>query len=199
MIILGLTGSIGMGKSTTAEMFRKEGIPVHDADESVHALYAGEAVPLIEAEFPGTSANGIVDRRKLGEYVVGKPEAMKRLEKIVHPLVARKRDQFLRQSQEHGAVVVVLDVPLLFETGGDKYCDYVAVVTTSFEEQKKRVLSRPDMTIEKFEKILASQISDDEKRKRADFLIDTSQGMEGAREQVVSILKILRNEGVSHA
>lgn len=188
MIVLGLTGSIAMGKSTTALMFRQAGIPVHDADSAVHALYAGKAVPLIEAAFPGTTAAGVVDRQRLGEAVLGRPEALARLEAIVHPLVAEDRDAFLKRAEREGAPLVVLDVPLLFETGSERYCDYVAVVTAPAEVQRERVLSRPGMTEEKFEKLLASQMSDSEKRRRADFIIDTSRGLEAARRDVAKII-----------
>ncbi|MGB7335821.1 MAG: dephospho-CoA kinase [Salaquimonas sp.] len=199
MIILGLTGSIGMGKSTTAEMFRQEGVPVHDADASVHALYSGIAVPMIELEFPGTEVDGKVDRQKLGSYVIGHPAAMKKLEAIIHPLVAEARDLFLTEASDAGAKIAVLDVPLLFETGGEKNCDYVAVVTASAEEQRNRVLSRPDMTEEKFEKILSSQMPDAEKRSKADFIIDTSNGIEAARAQVLNILDHLTSDRFENA
>jgi len=191
MIVLGLTGSIGMGKSTTAQMFRDHGIRVHDADASVHALYSGKAAPLIEAEFPGTNMNGTVDRKKLSGYVIGNPEAMKKLEAIVHPLVAQVREDFLSKARAEEAEIVVLDIPLLFETGGENHCDYVVVVTASFEEQQRRVLSRDDMNQERFEKILASQIPDQEKRKRADFIIDTGKGLDAARDQVSKIIEHL--------
>lgn len=188
MIILGLTGSIGMGKSTTAEMFKELGVPVHDADASVHALYSGAAAPLIEAEFPGTAKDGVVDRKILGSHVIGNPQAMKKLEAIIHPMVAQLRDGFINTAKKNGKELVVLDIPLLFETGGEKNCDYVVVVSASLEEQKRRVMDRPDMTIEKFEKILSSQMPDAEKRKRADFVIDTSRGLDHARLQVKNII-----------
>lgn len=199
MIILGLTGSIGMGKSTTAQMFRDEKIPVHDADASVHELYSGAAAPLIEAVFPGTNINGTIDRKILGTYVIGKPEEMKKLENIVHPLVAAARDNFINQNHALGTKIVVMDIPLLFETGGEKYCDFVAVVTTTREEQKNRVLARLDMDEEKFEKILASQMPDADKREKADFLIDTSNGIDSARSQVQTILSKLMKSDVINA
>ena len=174
MIIIGLTGSIGMGKSTTADMFRQEGVPVHDADASVHKLYEGKAAPLIEAAFPGTTFNGKVDRRKLGKKVIGNPQAMITLEKLVHPLVAERRNDFLAKMELSGATMSVLDIPLLFETGGDQLCDVIVVVTAPPEEQKRRVLAREGMDEKKFEKILASQMPDAEKRARADFVVDTS-------------------------
>jgi dephospho-CoA kinase len=199
MIILGLTGSIGMGKSTTAQMFRDAGAPVHDADASVHALYAGKAAPLVEIAFPGTVIDGVVDRGKLGACVIGNPEAMKKLESIIHPLVAEERNAFLASAEQSGAAVVVLDIPLLYETGGEKHCDYVAVVTTSPDEQKRRVLAREGMTSEKFDKILASQVPDSIKRQRADFIIETTDGLEVARKQVMEVLQKLDKGKSDHA
>lgn len=192
MFILGLTGSIGMGKSATAKMFADEGVPVQDADAVVHALYEGEATPLIEAAFPGTTANGKVDRAKLGTQVIGHPEAIKRLEQIVHPLVAQQRDRFLAESKQTGADVAVLDIPLLYETGGDKRCDAVVVVSAPAEVQRERVLGRPGMTEERFLAILAKQMPDAEKRRRADFIVDTSRGFDDARQQVREILAQVR-------
>lgn len=192
MFILGLTGSIGMGKTATAKMFADEGVPVQDADAVVHALYEGEATPLIEAAFPGTTAGGKVDRIKLGARVIGHPEAIKRLEAIVHPLVAQKRDQFLAESAKAGADVAVLDIPLLYETGGERRCDAVAVVSAPAEVQRERVLARPGMTEERFVAILAKQIPDAEKRRRADFIVDTSRGFDAARQQVREILARVR-------
>ncbi|MFN3658676.1 MAG: dephospho-CoA kinase [Pseudolabrys sp.] len=189
MFILGLTGSVGMGKSTTAKFFAEEGVPVNDADAVVHRLYEGEATPLIEAAFPGTTANGKVDREKLGARVIGDAAAIKTLESIVHPLVARARDRFLAEAEKSGAAVAVLDIPLLFETGGDKRCDAVVVVSAPAEVQRERVLSRPGMTEQKFEVLLAKQMSDADKRARADFVVDTSRGFEAARDQVREILR----------
>lgn len=189
MFVLGLTGSIGMGKSTTAQLFAEEGVPVHDADGSVHALYEGEAVPLVEAAFPGATAGGKVDRQKLAKMVVGNPDALKRLEAIVHPLVAKARDHFLQAAKAGGSPVAVLDIPLLYETGGEKLVDAVVVVSASPEIQRQRVLERPGMTIEKFEALLAKQMPDSEKRKRADFILDSGRGIEAARDQVREILK----------
>ena len=194
MIILGLTGSIGMGKSATAAMFRNAGIPVHDADAAVHDLYSGVAVPLIETAFPGTVVNGIVDRKKLGERVIGKAEEMKRLEAIVHPLVAEVRNRFLEDAAARGAKLAVLDIPLLYETGGEKLCDYVVVVSAPEEVQRTRVLARPEMTEEKFRAILAKQVPDTEKRKRADFIVDSSQGFEVAEKQVAAIISQLTTD-----
>jgi dephospho-CoA kinase len=188
MFILGLTGSVGMGKSATAKMFADEGVPVHDADAAVHALYEGEAVAAIEAAFPGTTANGRVDRGKLGERVIGHPDEIKRLERIVHPLVARVRDAFLARAERDGAKVAVLDIPLLYETGGDARCDAVVVVSAPAEVRRERVLTRPGMTDAKLAAILAKQMPDADKRARADFVVDTSQGFDAARAQVRDIL-----------
>lgn len=188
MFILGLTGSVGMGKSATAQMFADEGVPVHDADAAVHRLYEGEAVAAIEAAFPGTTANGKVDRVRLGERVIGHPDEIRRLERIVHPLVARVRDAFLAQARRDGAGIAVLDIPLLYETGGERFCDAVVVVSAPAEVQRERVLARPGMTEAKFAAILAKQMPDAEKRARADFVVDTSQGFDAARAQVRDIL-----------
>ena len=192
MFILGLTGSIGMGKTATAKMFADEGVPVQDADAAVHALYEGEATPLIEAAFPGTTANGKVDRAILGTRVIGNPEALKRLEQIVHPLVAQQRDRFLAESRQAGADVAVLDIPLLYETGGDERCDAVVVVSAPADVQRERVLTRPGMTEDRFLAILAKQMPDAEKRDRADFIVDTSRGFDAARQQVREILAQVR-------
>jgi len=188
MFVLGLTGSLGMGKSTTAKFFAEEGVPVHDADASVHKLYEGEAVPLIEAAFPGTTANGKVDREKLAKQVLGNAAAIKRLEAIVHPLVAEVRERFLREAEQAGAEVAVLDIPLLYETGGDARCDAVVVVSAPADVQRARAFERPGMTEQKFAAILGKQMPDAEKRARADFVVDTSQGYEAAHQQVREIL-----------
>lgn len=191
MIILGLTGSIGMGKSTTAAMFRDLGVPVHDSDETVHSLYAGKAAPLIEARFPGSVVDGVVDRQRLGAAVIDRPDAMRDLEAIVHPLVRAETDAFLRRHREAGAPLVVLDIPLLFETGGEGRVDRIAVVSAPADVQRQRVLARPGMTVEKFEAILARQVPDADKRARADFIIDTGQGLEVARRSVAEIVDAL--------
>ena len=188
MLILGLTGSIGMGKSTTAKLFAEEGVPVHDADAAVHALYEGAATQLIERAFPGTTAAGKVDRQKLAARVVGNEAAMKELEAIVHPLVRQSEIRFIEQARAEARPVVVLDIPLLFETGGEKRVDKVVVVSAPAAEQRRRVLERPGMTEEKFEALLAKQVADAEKRRRADFVIDTGRGIDHAREQVRSLL-----------
>lgn len=189
MFVLGLTGSIGMGKSTTAKMFAAEGVPVQDADVVVHQLYEGEATAAIEAAFPGTTKDGHVDRVELGKRVLGDPAAIKCLEAIVHPLVAQQRDRFLAAAERSGAAVAVLDVPLLFETGGDARCDAVVVVSAPSHIQRKRALERAGMTDHKLAAIMAKQTPDAEKRRRADFIVDTSQGFEHANAQVREILK----------
>ncbi|HEY1309620.1 MAG TPA: dephospho-CoA kinase [Pseudolabrys sp.] len=191
MFILGLTGSIGMGKSTTAKMFAEEGVPVHDADAAVHKLYEGEAVTPIEAAFPGATAHGKVDREKLGQRVLGNELAMKRLEHIVHPLVRQAEERFLAEAKKKGAKVALLDIPLLYETAGDKRCDAVVVVSAPADVQRARAFERPGMTQEKFAAILAKQTPDTEKRRRADFVVDTSQGLDPARAQVRDILQAI--------
>jgi dephospho-CoA kinase len=188
MFILGLTGSLGMGKSVTARFFAEQGVPVHDADAVVHRLYQGEAAAAIEAAFPGTTAAGKVDRDKLAERVLGDSAALKRLEAIVHPLVQEAERRLLAEAEARGDKVAVLDIPLLFETGGEKRVDAVVVVSAPPEVQRSRVLERPGMTVEKLEAILAKQMPDDEKRRRADFIVDTSRGFEAARAEVRAIL-----------
>jgi dephospho-CoA kinase len=188
MIILGLTGSIGMGKSTTAKLFAEAGVPVYDADATVHRLYEGAAVPAIEAAFPGTTADGKVDRNKLSAQVVHDPSAMRRLEAIVHPMLGASRQKFLDDAERSGAPVAVVDVPLLYETGGEKRVDAVVVVTTTPEIQRQRILARDNMTGEKLDAILARQLPDAEKRKRADFVVDTSHGLDPVRARIRDIL-----------
>lgn len=188
--VLGLTGSIGMGKSATADLFRRLGVPVHDADATVHRLYRGRAAPLIEKTFPGTVADGAVDRAKLGAAVLNNPARMKELEAIVHPLVREEEESFLARVSAL-APIAVLDIPLLFETGGETRCDAALVVTAPSEVQRARVLARPGMTAEKFSAILAKQMPDAEKRRRAHFLVDTSRGFSSAEAQVRSILACL--------
>ncbi len=189
MIVLGLTGSIGMGKTTTAAMFRDLGIPVHDADAVVHELYAGPASADIEAAFPGTTKDGKVDRSLLAARVLDDNEALKRLEAIVHPMVRERDEEFRARAHAAGARLAIVDVPLLFETGGDKRVDGVIVVTTSEAEQRRRVLAREGMSEEKFRAILASQMPDTQKRERADFIVDTSDGLDSARRQVADIVE----------
>jgi dephospho-CoA kinase len=188
MIVLGLTGSIGMGKSTTAKLFAEAGVPVYDADATVHKIYEGEAAPAIEAAFPGTTVNGKVDRAKLSAKVVHDPAAIRQLEQIVHPMLRAYHQKFLDDAERSGAPVAVVDVPLLFETGGEKRVDAVVVVTTSPENQRQRILSRGTMTSEALDAILARQMPDEEKRKRADFVVDTSHGLDPVRERIRDIL-----------
>jgi dephospho-CoA kinase len=188
MIILGLTGSIGMGKSTTAKLFAEAGVPVYDADATVHRLYEGEAVPAIEAAFPGTTVDGKVDRTRLSAQVVHDAAAIKRLEQIVHPMLGASRQKFLDDAEQSGAPVAVVDVPLLFETGGEKRVDAVVVVTTTPEIQRQRILARDNMTPEKLDAILARQLPDAEKRQRADFVVDTSHGLDPVRARIRDIL-----------
>ena len=188
MRVLGLTGSIGMGKSTTAKLFAEAGVPVYDADATVHRLYEGEAAPAIEAAFPGTTADGKVDRVRLSARVVNDPAAMKQLEAIVHPMLGASRQRFFANAEASGAPVVVVDVPLLFETGGETRVDAVVVVTTSAELQRERVLARGTMDDEKFNSILDRQMPDAEKRERADFVVDTSHGLVPVRAQIRDIL-----------
>ena len=192
MLVLGLTGSIGMGKTTTARFFADEGVPVLDADAVVHQLYDGEAVAAIEKAFPGTSRDGRIDREELSRRVVGSPEALKQLEAIVHPLVGAAQARFLADAERSGAPVAVLDVPLLFETGGDRRVDAVVVVSAPADLQRARTLDRAGMTAEKFEALLQKQMRDDEKRRRADFVVDTSQSFDSARAQVRAILASVR-------
>jgi dephospho-CoA kinase len=187
--VLCLTGSLGMGKSTAAKFFADEGVPVHDSDAVVHALYESEAVPAIEAAFPGTTSAGKVDRGKLAALVVGDQAALARLEAIVHPLVGQARDKFLTEAEARGAPVVLLDIPLLFEIGHECNCDAVVVVSAPADVQRARALERPGMTEEKFAGLLAKQLPDAEKRGRADFIVDSSQGFDHARAQVRDILR----------
>jgi dephospho-CoA kinase len=187
--ILCLTGSLGMGKSRTASFFAEAGVPVHDSDAAVHALYEGEAVPLIESAFPGATFGGKVDRAKLAAMVLGDAAAIARLEAIVHPLVAKVRDRFLAEAKARGAPVVVLDVPLLFETRGEHGCDAVVVVSAPADVQRRRAFERPGMTEEKFAALVAKQMPDAEKRRRADFVVDSSQSFDHARAQVRDILQ----------
>jgi dephospho-CoA kinase len=189
MFILGLTGSIGMGKTTTAGLFAEEGAPVHDADATVHRLYEGEAAPLIEAAFPGSTRNGRVDRQRLGKLVLGNEVALKQLEHLVHPLVQKEEQKFVADAKARGAKVVVLDIPLLFETGGEGRVDAVVVVSAPADMQRLRAFERPGMTEEKFKAILANQMPDAEKRARADFIVDTGRGVEYAHGQVRKILE----------
>ncbi len=186
--VLCLTGSLGMGKSATAKMFAEAGVPVHDADAVVHDLYAGAAAPLIEAAFPGATVKGVVDRQKLAAMVINDKAALKRLEAIVHPLVGAARARFLAEAGANDTPVVVLDIPLLFEIGGEARCNAIVVVSAPAEVQRRRAFERPGMTEEKFTALVAKQFPDAEKRRRADFIVDTSKGFDHARAQVRDIL-----------
>ncbi len=190
---LGLTGSIGMGKSTTAQMFRDENIPVHDADATVHALYEGEAASLIEAEFSGTVIEGKVDRQKLARQVVGNEAAMKRLEAIIHPLVRREELEFRSTVEGQNTSLAILDIPLLFETDSQDRVDGIIVVTAPYEIQRERVLARVGMNEKKFLAILDRQYPDSDKQAKADFVIDTSKGLEAARSEVKKIIKLINS------
>ena len=188
MRVLGLTGSMGMGKSTTAKLFTEAGVPVYDADATVHKVYEGEAAPAIEAAFPGTTVDGKVDRQRLSAKVVGDPAAIRRLESIVHPMLRSYHQKFLDDAEQAGVPIVVMDIPLLFETGGDKRVDAVVVVSTSQELQKQRILARGTMTEDALDALLARQMPDAEKRKRADFVVDTSSGLDPVRARIRDIL-----------
>lgn len=194
MIILGLTGSIGMGKTTAANMFADNGVPVYSADDAVHQLYSGRAAPLIEAAFPGTVVDGTFDRTKLSSAVLGKPEALKKLESIIHPLVHEEEAAFLARARADGADIALIDIPLLFETGGQSRVDKVAVVSAPADIQRERVLSRAGMTEAKFEAILARQMPDVDKRARADFVIDSSGDFDETRAQIKAIIAELRGK-----
>lgn len=194
MIVLGLTGSIGMGKSTTAAMFREAGIPVYDADAAVHAAYdvGGVAVGPVGEAFPGVVRDGRVDREALRQQVLGKPEAMAKLNGIVHPLIGRSRAEAFAAAQASGADMIILDVPLIYETGGEKNMDAVIVVSAPADMQRERVLAREGMSPERLDAILAQQLPDAEKRARADYVIDTGNGLEAARQQVLAVIADLR-------
>jgi dephospho-CoA kinase len=189
MIVLGLTGSIGTGKSTTAAMFHDLGVPVHDADATVHDLYRGDAVAPVAARFPQALSDGIIDRKVLAALLAEAPERFRELEAIIHPLVRARETAFLDAESQNGSRLVLLDIPLLFETGGEARVDKVVVVTCDPETQRQRVLARPGMTEEKFRLILSRQMPDAEKRRRADFIVDTGNGLEAARKQVEEIIR----------
>jgi dephospho-CoA kinase len=189
--ILCLTGSLGMGKSRTAQFFAEQGVLVYDADAVVHELYANEAVPVIDRAFPGAVVEGKVDRVKLAALVLGDNAALARLESIVHPLVAARREKFLAEARANKAKAVLLDIPLLFETRGERVCDAVVVVSAPAAMQRQRAFERPGMTEEKFGALLAKQLPDAEKRQRADFIVDTSQSFDHARAQVRDILRLI--------
>ena len=189
-LVLGLTGSIGMGKTTTASMFREQGIPVFDADATVHALYQNEAVDTIEAVFPGTRGAEGIDRKKLGSLVIGQPDKMRQLEAIIHPLVQAKRQDFIATHQAKKTPLIILDIPLLFETKAESLCDKVVVVTAHPDLQRKRVLERGTMSEAQLDAILAKQIPDEVKRARADHLIETDHGLELASQQVQRLIDL---------
>lgn len=193
MIVVGLTGSIGMGKSTTARMFAEAGVPVNDADAVVHDLYRSEAVTPIGDAFPGSIRNGMVDRQELARQLAENPAKFRSLEAIVHPLVRRREGEFVEANRVAGAEMVVLDIPLLFEVGGEDRVDVIVVVTCDPQIQRARVLARPGMTEEKLNMILSRQIPDQEKRRRADFLIDTGRGLEAARQRVDEVIAALQS------
>ena len=195
MMVLGLTGSIGMGKSTTLAMFAEAGVPTYSADAAVHALYENEAVPLIESAFPGTVANGKVDREKLSRAVLGNREQLARLEAIVHPLVRIKELEFIKAARKSGARLAVVDIPLLFETGGEKRVDKIAVVSAEPDVQRQRVLARPGMSEAKLDAILARQMPDADKRAKANYIINTGNGLEPARAAVRAIIKSVTESG----
>jgi dephospho-CoA kinase len=195
MIVLGLTGSIGTGKSTTAAMFRDLGVPVHDADATVHDLYRTDAVAPVAERFPEALKDGAIDRKALSAVLAQAPERFRELEAIIHPLVRACEKAFLDAQRRNGSALVLLDIPLLYETGGDKRVDKVVVVTCDPETQRQRVLARPGMTAEKFELILSRQMPDAEKRRRADFLIDTGRGLEAARKQVEEVIQAISADG----
>lgn len=187
--VLCLTGSLGMGKSTAARFFAEEGIPVHDSDATVHALYESEAVPLIEEAFPGSTEGGKVDRNKLAAMVLNDQAALTRLEAIVHPMVTASRKKFVAEARKQGATIVVLDIPLLFETQANRGCDAVVVVSAPAEIQRRRAFERPGMTDDKLAAILAKQMPDAEKRRCADFVVDSSQSFDHTRAQIREILR----------
>ena len=197
MLKLGLTGSIGMGKSTVAQMFREAGVPVHDSDATVHSLYSGAAVPLIEKLFPGTTVDGMVDRNRLALRVLGDAAALGCLEKVIHPLVSESRDRFVAQQAALGASLVILDIPLLFETGAQAVVDAILVVTASADIQKARVMSRSGMTHEKFAQIVEKQLPDAQKQRQAKYVIHTDGSLAATRSQVLALLTRLAGNEIA--
>lgn len=193
MIVIGLTGSIGMGKTTTAGMFRDEGIPINDSDAVVHDLYKTEAVEPVGKAFPGSVRNGAIDRDELARQLSLNPTGFSQLEAIVHPLVREREKRFLENQRSSGADLVLLDIPLLFETGAEKRVDVIVVATCDPQIQRQRVLARPGMTEEKFNLILNRQMPDSQKRQRADFLVDTGSGLNQAKQRVQQIIALLRS------
>lgn len=191
MIVLGLTGSIGMGKTTAGKLFAERGVPVHSADDAVHRLYAGRAAPQVERLFPRTVEGGVVDRHALAARVLDDPAALRSLESLIHPMVREESERFLREARQRGEPVVLLDIPLLFETGRERDVDKVVVVSAPFSVQRERVLSRPGMSEAKFTAILEKQLPDEEKRSRADFVIDTAGPLEDTRQRIAAIHQAL--------
>lgn len=198
MIIIGLTGSIGMGKSTTARLFADEGVPVNDADQVVHDLYRAEAVPAVAVEFPDAVVDGFVNRQLLAKTLAKNPAKFERLERIIHPLVRKKEEEFVADHLDRGTPIILLDIPLLFEVGGRDRVNVIVVVSCGEVIQRQRVMARPGMTEEKFNLILSRQMPDAEKRQLADFVIDTSHGIDSARTQVKTILQKLSQERPEH-
>lgn len=196
MKTIGLTGSIGMGKTETSKMFARENVPVFDSDAIVHKLMGegGEAVDIVEQAFGGVKRNGKIDRKKLGDRVFGDEKALKKLEELLHPIVQRKREQFVTKAKKENHDIVVFDIPLLFEKKHEESCDYIVVVTAPYEIQRNRVLNRPGMSEERFRQIIKKQIPDDEKKDRADFIIQTDKGIEYAEKQVRDIIKKIKAE-----
>ncbi|WP_160007534.1 dephospho-CoA kinase [Rhizobium sp. 18055] len=192
MLRVGLTGSIGMGKSTTANLFAEAGVPVNDADAVVHNLYRGEAAPLVEAAFPGSVKDGVVDRQELARQLTLRSDGFKQLEQIVHPLVRKREAAFIEKERERGTAMILLDIPLLFESGAQDRVDVIVVVSCDPQIQRQRVLARPNMTDEKFNMILSRQTPDAKKRARADYVIDTGQGIEPAKQRVAEIIADLK-------
>ena len=194
MLLLGLTGSIGMGKSETAKMFQREGVPLYDADAEVHKLQApgGPALPPIETAFPGVVVDGVLDRQELGKRVFGKPGELRKLERIIHPMVGKVQRQFLMQASARRLPMVVLDIPLLFETGGEKFVDVAVVVSAPAFLQRQRVLARPGMSEDRLNGILSQQVPDAVKRRRADYIVHSGLGLALARQDVRGIIRDLK-------
>jgi dephospho-CoA kinase len=192
MLVIGLTGGIGMGKSAAAEHFTRRGVPVFNADACVHRLYEGEAVAAIEAAFPGVTRGGRVDRKLLAEQVTGRPERLRELEKIVHPMVVKAEIDFLREQERKGAKLAVLEIPLLFETGAEKRVDVTVVVSAPSEVQRERVLARPGMTLDKLKHLLARQLSDAARRARADYVVDSGMALADMRIEIDKLIESLQ-------
>lgn len=192
MLVIGLTGGIGMGKSAAAEHFARAGISVFNADAHVHRLYEGEAVEAIEAEFPGVTREGRIDRKLLSEQVAGSPERLRQLERIVHPMVVEAEIEFLRAQERKGAQLAVLEIPLLFETGAETRVDVTVVLSAPHHVQRERVLARPGMTVDKLEHLLARQLPDAEKRARADFVVESGTGLADMQAKIDTLIESLR-------